>query len=52
MPTKTKVTDLYRENEDFGPTEAYVLRITIFVYSVSLLVIELISVVNEMKMNQ
>ena len=51
MPTKTKVTDLYRENEDFGP-EAYVLRITIFVYSVSLLVIELISVVNEMKMNQ
>lgn len=52
MPTKTNVTDLYRENEDFNPTEAYGQRITIFAYSVSILVIELISVVNEMKMNQ
>lgn len=52
MLTKAKVTDLYRENDNFDPTEAYGQRITIFVYSVSLLVIELISVVNEMKMNQ
>lgn len=52
MLTKTKVNDLYRENDNFDPTEAYGQRITIFVYSVSLLEIEVISVVNEMKMNQ
>ena len=52
MLTKAKVTDLYRENDNLDPTEAYGQRITIFVYSVSLLVIEVISVVNEMKMNQ
>lgn len=52
MLTKAKVTDLYRENDNFDNFEAYGQRITIFVYSVSLLVIEVISVVNEMKMNQ